>query len=81
MTRREFITLLGGAATWPLAARGEQLGGRRRLGVLMATAIDDPESRKRLFALLQGLQELGWSKIACLTQLTPFGCSRGMRLL
>ena len=58
MRRREFITLLGGAATWPLAASdGERM---RRIGVLMHTAADEPESQARLAAFMQGLQELGW---------------------
>src|SRR5262245_2274418 len=62
MRRREFITLLGGAAAgWPIAARGQQPGGRRRLGVLMSTAADDPESQMRLVAFVQGLQQAGWT--------------------
>jgi len=61
MRRREFITLLGGAAVWPLAARAQQPGGMRRIGVLMASAADDPESRARIAALLQGLAQLGWT--------------------
>jgi len=61
MRRREFITLLGGAAAaWPLAARAE--GERiRRIGVLMTLAADDPEGQARLTAFVQGLQELGWT--------------------
>ena len=60
MRRREFITLLGGAAAWPLAARAQQGGGMRRIGVLMAQAADDPEGQARVAAFLQGLRELGW---------------------
>src|SRR5262245_42393720 len=61
-TRREVITLLGGAAaTWPLAARAQQPDRIRRIGVLMNAAADDPEGRARLAAFVQGLQELGWT--------------------
>ena len=61
MQRREFITLLGGAAaTWPLAARAQQPGAMRRIGVLTGIAADDPETQARYAAFLQGLQQLGW---------------------
>jgi len=59
--RREFITLLGGGAAWPLAARAQQRERMRRVGVLMSTAADDPEALLRVSALAQGLGELGWS--------------------
>src|SRR5262245_49225518 len=62
MKRREFITLLGGAAVaWPLATRAQQAERMRRIGVLMNTASDDPQSLQRIAAFLQGLQELGWT--------------------
>jgi hypothetical protein len=61
MRRREFITLLGGAAAvWPLAARAQQRERMRRIGVLIGTAADDPQAPPRIAALAQGLQELGW---------------------
>ena len=62
MRRREFITLLGGAAAaWPLAARAQQSERMRRIGVLAGLAADDPEGQARLAAFLQGLQQLGWT--------------------
>src|SRR5262245_54982745 len=62
MRRREFITLLGGAAAaWPLAARAQQPERMRRIGVLMALAVDDPEGQTRIKVFEQGLNELGWS--------------------
>src|SRR6266566_710052 len=61
MKRREFITLLGGAAAWPLAARAQQPSQVRKIGVLMNLAADDAEGQARLTAFLQGLQQLGWT--------------------
>jgi ABC-type uncharacterized transport system substrate-binding protein len=62
MRRREFITLIGGAAaTWPLATRAQQPDRMRRIGVLMSVAADDPEGQARMVAFLQGLQQLGWT--------------------
>jgi putative tryptophan/tyrosine transport system substrate-binding protein len=61
MRRREFVMLLGGAAAWPLRARAQQSRTMRRIGVLMNLAADDPEAPIRLAALLQGLQQLGWT--------------------
>jgi len=59
--RRQFITALGGGAvTWPLAARAQQSDKLRLIGVLMPTAADDPLSKARYTAFVQGLQELGW---------------------
>jgi putative ABC transport system substrate-binding protein len=62
MRRREFISLLGGAAAvWPLASQAQQRERVRRIGVLMHLAVDDPDGQSRLAAFLQGLQEAGWA--------------------
>ena len=61
MTRRAFITLLAGAAAWPLAAGAQQPERIRRVGVLMNLTADDPEVPGRVAAFAQGLGELGWT--------------------
>src|SRR5215472_678891 len=63
MKRREFITLLGGAAAvWPLAVRAQQVERKRRIGVLMAHAENDAEFHNYLSAFREGLQKLGWAE-------------------
>jgi putative tryptophan/tyrosine transport system substrate-binding protein len=63
MKRRDFITLLGGAAAaWPLAARAQQPDKVRRIGVLMPLAADDPLGQARIAALREGLEKLGWTE-------------------
>ena len=61
MRRRDIITLLGGAAAWPLAARAQQPVTVRRVGVLMGWPESDPEARSELAAFVQELQKLGWA--------------------
>jgi ABC-type uncharacterized transport system substrate-binding protein len=59
--RREFITLLGGAAAaWPVAARAQQAERIRRIGMLTSSTMHDATSQARLGALQQGLHQLGW---------------------
>jgi len=59
--RRAFITLLGGAAAWPLAAHAQQRERMWRVGVLMTRVTDDPQSRLQVAAFQQRMQELGWT--------------------
>jgi ABC-type uncharacterized transport system substrate-binding protein len=61
MKRRELITLLGGAAAWPLAARAQQSKHMRRVAALMPYTANDPQAQNRNAAFLQGLQQLGWT--------------------
>ena len=62
MKRRDLITLIGGAAAWPVAARAQQTERMRRIGILQGFAASDPEWQRRFTAFKQGLQELGWSE-------------------
>ena len=60
MRRREFVTLVGVAATWPLPALAQEAGRVYRIGVLSGLAQDDPQSRAELTALREVLARLGW---------------------
>jgi putative tryptophan/tyrosine transport system substrate-binding protein len=60
MRRREFITLLGGAAAWPLEAVAQQREGVRKIGVLLGITESDPDAQARAAAFREGLRELGW---------------------
>src|SRR5262249_11056109 len=61
MKRRDFITLLSGAAVWPLAARAQQPERMRRIGVLMPLGANDLQGQARIAAFLQGLRQFGWT--------------------
>jgi putative tryptophan/tyrosine transport system substrate-binding protein len=62
MKRRDFITLLGSAVAWPLAARAQQPERMRRIGVLSGGGVaDDPDAQGYIGAFLQELQQLGWT--------------------
>ena len=60
MRRREFITLVGGAAAWPITTYAQQRDGQRRIGVLMT--VEDSKGQARMAAFQQGLQQLGWNE-------------------
>ena len=62
LQRREFITLLGGAAAWPLAARAQQGGRVRRVGWLASSDENDPVAKTYVSAFTQALAGLGWTE-------------------
>jgi putative ABC transport system substrate-binding protein len=62
LKRREFITLLGAAAAWPVVARTQQTEGVRRIGVLMAYPESDREGQALVAGFREGLQKLGWAE-------------------
>ena len=61
MQRREFVSLVGSAAAWPLAARAQQRDRIRQIGVLSPFSENDPETKTRLTAFKERLEQLGWT--------------------
>jgi putative ABC transport system substrate-binding protein len=80
MRRRELITLRGGAAAWPLAARAQQLERMRRIGVVMAYAESDPNGQVQFRAFREHLQKLGWSEGTNLRIDLRFGAGEPVRI-
>ncbi|MBV8745456.1 MAG: ABC transporter substrate-binding protein [Xanthobacteraceae bacterium] len=78
--RRAFIAVLGGAAAWPLGARGQTVDRMRRIGLLSTSAEDDEEAAKRFAAFRLRLQELGWSEGKNLRIDVRFGNNNGQRI-
>ena len=65
MRRREFITVVGGAAvSWPLMAHAQQPNRMRRIGWLVGLRESDPEAQRRTAAFVQELKHLGWTQAA-----------------
>jgi putative tryptophan/tyrosine transport system substrate-binding protein len=62
MRRRDFIRVIAGSAAWPLAARAQQVGGMRRIGVLMGFAESDSEAQGYVAALREALPKFGWTE-------------------
>jgi hypothetical protein len=79
MTRRDFITLLGGATAWPLAARAQPGERMRRIGVLMPGDENDPRYKTRLSAFTQALADLGWTDGRNVRMIPIVFCERGRR--
>ena len=69
MKRREFIVGIGGAAAWPLAARGQER--LRRISVLGSLTQTDPEGQARVAALTRGLRGLGWTEAKAIGLTVP----------
>jgi hypothetical protein len=81
LRRRDFISLLGGAAAaWPLGARAQQGERMRRIGVLMGVSGDDPETKARIAAFRWGLERRGWWEGRNVHLDYRFSAARGERL-